>query len=548
MKRIGLLLLSLKLFVSCTTLYEVGTSSVSIEPTDETVSIALAGYAGPPQGRFSLTWEDMGLIDTITGMADIKEQFKKTEKFPKGKEFEKIISQTCDENKCYALTTDHFLLERDLTSSGDWKRIGYNNKETYNIDILKIACHRQKLYTLASDGHVYRNRHKTEGNLSAKAIAIRKGKKTAVIVAVDVCGLDYSFTRNVKEEISRRRGIPGEAIMINASHTHFAPTTQQWPTWGIQNQHPDSTYLNRVLYPGIIQAVENALDRMEPSYLSFGRDTTNIGYNRSLKGDQTVYDNSLDVLRITSVDRKRSSLLFLTGCHPVFIDDAAGRYTLSANFPGHARESLQQAGYEHAIFLQACAGDINPKDSSRISGKVLANDVLRCVEKEMSPIQGNIRAKTDSVLIPIFPDSKEEVLSLRNENIGKIKDIPGGCESDIPGRNVRWADRMLKHYDDKTLPATMTVYVQTLDIGDWKLIGLSREATTEYGLAIKNVWPDRKVSVIAYTNDVSGYMATDPHIRAKDYEGYESFLWYGQPSSFPLGTFDAILEYFRRQK
>jgi hypothetical protein len=93
---------------------------------------------------------------------------------------------------------------------------------------------------------------------------------------------------------------------------------------------------------------------------------------------------------------------------------------------------------------------------------------------------------------------------------------------------------MLKCYETGTMPATLPVHTQTFDIGNWKLVALSREATTEFGLAIRQLWQDRMVSVIAYTNDVSSYLATDPHIVAKDYEGYGSSFWYGQPSPFPL--------------
>jgi hypothetical protein len=166
----------------------------------------------------------------------------------------------------------------------------------------------------------------------------------------------------------------------------------------------------------------------------------------------------------------------------------------------------------------------------------------------MSAVNGNIHTTIDSIGIPVTPCTKEEILAFRNENIDKVENIKGGYKSDIAGRNVRWADMMIKHYEGNTLPETMNIYLQTFDIGDWKLIGISREVTTEYGLAIKAIWPKQKVSVIGYTNDVSSYLATDPHIRAKDYEGYESFIWYGQPSIFPLRTLDTIVDYLQSRK
>jgi hypothetical protein len=403
------------------------------------------------------------------------------------------------------------------------------------------------LYALAADHHLYMSKHHTEGNLSARAMAIGKGKRKVVIAGVDVCGLDESFTRSIREEISRKKGIPVEAILINASHTHFAPVTQSWSTWGLPNQAPDTAYLTLVRN-GIIRAIEDALDHMQPSRLSFGRDTTGIGRNRSLPKDLAVYDNSVDVLLTESVDRKQQSLLFLTGCHPVYTDPVAGRFTVSANYPGYAREILQRAGYANCLFLQGCAGDINPQHPFGTSGVLLAADVLRTLKKGLSPVSGKIRFKADVIEIPVHPWTKEEIQVFRDKHADHVRMAPGGAENDLHGRNTRWADRMLNWYETGTMPATMPVYVQTFDIGSWRLVALSREVTTEFGLAVKQLQPDRNVSVIAYTNDVASYLATDPHIVAKDYEGYDSFFWYGQPSPFPKGVFDTVIDYIRINK
>jgi hypothetical protein len=618
--------------VSCRSTYDVGTSTVSIEPTGETVSLALAGYAAPPLGRFTLTWEDKGQLPDALAIASVQDKLylmngkgeyaalenddvKTLQPVGKGPRMlsaaeyrggiygvasngdllvnpkpvsedwttaghikgamaiaaagdhlyvaangellegtisgeaiawqkvgpaKDVVNLTSDGKKLYAVTSDNYLLQC-YPGRAEWLRIGYKNGETYTIDIKQVAYVSGKLYVLAADGHLYRSRHSTEGNMSARAMAIKKGRDVVVIAGVDVCGLDYSFTQSIKKEIARQRGIPMEAVMINASHTHFVPVTQNWQTWGKQCQYPDSTYLNKVVRAGIIRAIEEALDNMRPSYLSFGRDTTDIGRNRSLKGDLAIYDNDVDVLQAVSTDKKHNSLLFLTGCHPVTNDPSSGHYSVSANFPGYAREVLQKAGYENSIFLQGCAGDINPKHPFKTSGLILATDVLRALTKGTSPVNGGISFKMDSVGIPVSPWPKEKVQAFRDENAPNMGTAPGGVVSDGPGRDARWADKMLNYYETKTMPAAMPVYIQIFDIGNWRLVGLSREVTTEFGLAIKNLWPEKKVSVIAYTNDVASYLATDPHIKAKDYEGYGSFFWYGQPAPFPEGVFDTVV-------
>ena len=150
-------------------------------------------------------------------------------------------------------------------------------------------------------------------------------------------------------------------------------------------------------------------------------------------------------------------------------------------------------------------------------------------------IRGELSWSWDSVLIPIKAWDKEKIKNFKEENSGQA----GNLEAE---KNVRWADLMLKRYEENCMPVNMPVYVQTLRIGNWKLVGLSREAVTEYGIAIRNIWPDQLVSVAAYCNDVPSYLPTDPHIRAADYEGYGSFFWYGQPACFPKNILPIIVE------
>ena len=91
------------------------------------------------------------------------------------------------------------------------------------------------------------------------------------------------------------------------------------------------------------------------------------------------------------------------------------------------------------------------------------------------------------------------------------------------------------------MPKSMPVYVNTLNIGNWKLVGFSRETTTGYGLGVKSFRPGKLVSVAGYTNDVSSYLPTHMHIEAGTYEGKDSFFWYGMPCIFPKNVDEIIL-------
>ena len=447
------------------------------------------------------------------------------------------ISLTANKGKLYALHGEGYIYKCE-PSGGElkWLMMAYRNGETIKEDIKHISVLNDRLYGISSSNKIFIGGHRSEGNLTSRAMAIRNGDKTVVIINIDVCGLDDEFTGVIKEEIFRKTGIPGSAVFINSSHTHFAPVSQNWLTWQEANQRPDSIYLNQTLRKGLIVSAEKALDSMEPADLFFGRGTTDIGYNRSLKEHPELYDSSVDVIKVVYPENNSESYLFIAACHPVFSTAGTLHYTISANYPGVARELIERrTGTSNSIFLQGTAGDINPRDNGEyISGEKLANEVIAVIKRPMEKISGPISYFVDTVNIPVTPWSKNEIIAYKETNIDKTGDV-------YAEKNVKWSDLMISSYEEGTMPSSLPVYVQTFNIGNWKLVGFSRETTTEYGLGVKDLWPGKLVSVAGYTNDVSSYLPTEKHIELRNYEGLDSFFWYGSPAVFPHDVYEIIM-------
>ena len=457
-------------------------------------------------------------------------------------EAQSVLSMTGSNDRLLALTSNQILWRRNIHAGNiPWTKMGYKNGYTYDVDLRQIAVSGGRLYALGMDGQLYVAHNRSNENLTARAVAISKGGKTVVIVGLDLTGFDYSFTKELKSEIQKQKGIAPEAILINASHTHFAPVTQGWYSWIEPNQVPDTLYLQGVIKPKIIQAVSEAIDNMQPSYLSFTSFFTHIGKNRCLSASEALCDSTLDVLKIEDHNHEVKDIIFLTGCHPVFRNAEEECFTLNANFPAVAKDIvIKELGATNALFLQGCAGDVNPLyEDYKKMGRILAEDVILALSQPMDVIDGDITYHMDSILVPIQPWPREQIMQFKSEN----SLYKGNLEAD---KNVRWADMMLKKYADGTVPHYMPVYVQTLNIGNWKLIGLSREAVTQYGIEIRKLWPDKHVSVLGYCNDVSSYLPAKSHIRARTYEVYNSFFWYSQPGFFPEDILNIIVSTIKK--
>ena len=448
-----------------------------------------------------------------------------------------VKSLTAYSNNLYLVTKDDDLMKLDLHQQEKaWVRIARYNGLSFDVRLKSIAVADGKLLGLDQNGTLFESRHMSSGNLSVSAMALSSGRQTTVIVGADLCGLEHRFVVSVKEEIRKQYGIEPSAIMINSSHTHFGPVAQHWPTWPEFMQAPDSIYINTILRPALIRSIAAALKKMVPADLYFGRSQTKIGHNRTLSGEDIPYDNDVDVLLVVAKKNKQKTVLFLTGCHPVFKNEGTEGVTLGANYPAVTRDLLRNgAGITNAFFIQGCGGDINPvEDSHQNTGAQLAADVQEVLNRPMEKLDGAISFLMDSIEFPVDRWEESHIRAFRKDNLNDHKDV-------YAEKNVRWADLMLNLHKKNSIPATMPVYIQTFNIGNWKLLGLSREAVTDYSIGIKKLWPGRLVSVAGYCNDVSSYLPTRRHIQAGVYEGVDSFFWYGQPSVFPMDVYERIL-------
>jgi len=448
-----------------------------------------------------------------------------------------VVSFTANNSKLYVLTGKGAIYQCDSgKKDSKWLKIAYRNGETFREDMKQITILDGRIYGVSEANFLYLGEHRTEGNLSARAMAIKAEDKTVIIVNVDICGLTDVFTGTIKQEINKKNHIPPSAIFINCTHTHFAPVSQDCLTWQEHSQRPDSIFLNVNVKNGIINAIEGALKEMAPAELSFGRGKSNIGYNRSLPDHPELYDSDVDVIKVEYQEQKRESYLFLAACHPVFSTTGKLLYTISANYPGVARKLLEErTKSSNSLFIQGTAGDIDPKDNGEyITGEKLSNDVIAVLSKPLTKIRGPVSCYLDTINIPVKPWSKEEITAYRAENVDKSGDV-------YAEKNVKWCDLMIRYYREGTMPSSMPVYIQTINVGNWKLIGFSRETTTGYGLGVKKLWPDKLISVAGYTNDVSSYLPTHMHLAAGVYEGKDSYFWDGMPNAFPQNTDEIIL-------
>ena len=203
--------------------------------------------------------------------------------------------------------------------------------------------------------------------LYAKALVIRDGKTTAVLVTVDavaiaeIGSIKNDYLANVRAALQKDLGIEPHSVVINASHCH-----------GIVCADVEQR---------TVQAVKEAIGKMVPVKVGAGtghedrisenrrlklKDGTeaDVRHAYSLAADQQVVgtgpiDPEIGILRLDRLDGKPLAVVYNFACHPIQGVPSGGN---TADITGFASKTIEEnlGDGATALFLQGCGGDINP--------------------------------------------------------------------------------------------------------------------------------------------------------------------------------------------
>ena len=106
--------------------------------------------------------------------------------------------------------------------------------------------------------------HTIHDNLYSKALALKSGEETVVMVVVDICYMQDDFLRPIRREISQKTGLPEKNFLFCCTHAHSTGAVCD-----LLLGAADLPY-TRKLPALIIQSVIDALDSLIPAKIAFG--------------------------------------------------------------------------------------------------------------------------------------------------------------------------------------------------------------------------------------------------------------------------------------
>lgn len=368
--------------------------------------------------------------------------------------------------------------------------------------------------------------------LKARAMAIAAGGRTLVFCAVDLISLYVEHVANIKRLVFERTGIPGEALMIGATHTHNGPVLV--PQFA--GQRPMDGEWVRRMEAKISDAIAEAAAGLRPARIGIARgEEPGLVFNRRLrrpdgriamnftgKADLQsctapgLVDPSLAVIRADDLAGNPIGILFNYPNH----NNAAGIRELCADWSGFAEEELRErlGADVPVLFFPGASADLNWVDYRNLQqtgglaeARRIASVLAEAIGQVCSAMTMTDDMELDCQLMPV---------ELRERGLQPVDLDDDGCFGAAAGS---FAD-FYREARDQLLggrPLARHRYeLAAFRLGDTVWVSNPAELFVELGLNIKALSPfgAERTHICSLTNGYAGYVPTEEAFAEGGYE------------------------------
>ncbi len=379
-----------------------------------------------------------------------------------------------------------------------------------------------------------------EGQLRASAVVIQAPDGTrACLVACDVLMIERDILDDAARQISEKIGVPFDSVLINATHTHHAPTTAS-----IHGYTREEKFTRYVAAKAVEAAIE-ANKRLQPVKFRFRQgEESSVGRNSRLAlADGTIFwvgamtdalrptgpfDPQLPVLAFDRKDGTPEAVLFNHSTHTIGTLKPGVR---SPSFYGLAAQELEKERGGTFLFFEGASGSTHNLDLKTAEALIriksaVADTLDKAPHRELNRVTG-LRAEIP-LTIRKFDEATEDAA------------VVAYCTKRQPApyheKTIAIFRDMRKQLVDRQ-GQQRNSWVQAIVLGDVAIVGVPGEFFTVLGQEIKLRSPYRYTYVFELANDYVGYI---PDSKGFDRGGYQ--VWMGLHSYLTKGSGEKIVD------
>lgn len=397
-------------------------------------------------------------------------------------------------------------------------------------------------------------------DLWAKALALEDASgRRAVLVTLDLCGIDRLFSARVRDRLQSEHGLGRESVALNCSHTHSGPVVghnlRVMYFLNDEQQRFVDDY-TRALEAKIVAAVGEAIGSLAPARVEWASGTATFAVNRRNNPEAEVpalrekemlrgpVDHDLPVMTVTgsggAVDGKLRVILFGYACHAT----TTSLYEWSGDWPGAAQIELEKAHPgATAMFWAGCGADQNPLPRRTYEllaeyGRQAAAGVEAAIASgKLQPIEPTLSASYTEIDLSFAQLPTAEQLARDAASQDKYV----AARAKMLAARVKTEGQLSPHY-----PYPVQVWRLGRDV---RFVFLGGEVVVDYALRLKKELGGSPAGtwVAGYTNDVMAYIPSLRVLNEGGYEGEGAMVYYGLPSTWGRDVEELIVKEVRRQ-
>ena len=356
--------------------------------------------------------------------------------------------------------------------------------------------------------------------LRAMALVSVDGDATHLLIVCDLLQLRTETVAEYREAIHAASGVAPERITISCTHTHYGPSVDR-------NDDPITNGYRENLKHQLAGIARASLNKLRPR-LGIGRGTCDIAINRREKRPDGVIvlgnnpdgpvDRELIVVKFEGESGEPIACLVNFACHPV--SQASQMTALSADFPGRARDMVEEATGVPCLYLQGACGDLNPVrrmvnayEPARASGVRLGGEIIEALNRIETREASGVEVASTTVALPRYMYGSQgdaEMLAV------ELESQVARMEAQDPNSGSLWWAKLRHQRVSEAVESwksgqpldTVEAELQAWRVGGIAFTSAPGEIFTENGALVKRESPHGDTLFLGYTNGSIGYVPT----------------------------------------
>ena len=405
--------------------------------------------------------------------------------------------------------------------------------------------------------------------LHVKAMVLEQGGVKIAMAALDLVLLPREIVESARALVQQRIGLPGDHVMISATHAHTTPVVLTNPSrYNLQGKDKQiAQEYTDSLAGKIADAIVQANAKIEPVEMKAGAgEETTVSFNRRFfmkdgsigwnpgKLNQKIFlpagpvDPGLPVLYFASPDGNHPIAAYVNfGMH----QDTTGGLKISADFSCTLGEVLKLVNGPDffPMFTIGAAGNVAQLDVSRPGaqksyqeaarlGAVLAGDVLKVIQAAPLVNVSEIRVSDQVLHFPV-PDYTQQEIDWATRTQATYNTAQAA-----PFLELVKAARILELNARHGKPLDAEVQVFTL--GDKvAIVGFPGEMFAEFGIQLKEDSPFPITILAEQANGALVYIPNEIAYEEGNYEPTAARLPQGAGEKLVESALDQLLQIFR---